>query len=129
MRHSSGKAQVEPIAALAAVFAVCVGLAVYAGAVDGLLGGDDRDVAETVLDRTAREAGPPGVVTVAGLRNADLAPPGWTANVTLRTATERVALGPTAPSETTTQQAQRTVPVRLGPGQVRPGRLVVEVWK
>lgn len=126
MRRSSGKAQVEPIAALAAVFAVCVGLVVYAGAVDGLLGGDDRDVAETVLDRTAREAGPPGVVTVAGLRNADLAPPGWSANVTLRTAAERVSLGPAPPAET--QQAQRTVPVRLGPGQVRPGRLAVEVW-
>lgn len=127
MRRWSARGQVEPLAALAAVFAVCVGLTVYAGAATDLLGGTDRDVAETVLDRTAREAGPAGFVTMEDLKNVDPAPPGWQANVTLRTPRERTTLGPSPPDET--QRARRQVAVRVGPGQLNPGTLVVEVWK
>ncbi|MHB9288393.1 hypothetical protein ACKVMT_15290 [Halobacteriales archaeon Cl-PHB] len=127
MRRSLARGQVEPVAALAAVFAVCAGLAVYAGAVGGLLGGDDREVAETALDAAARDAGPPGVVTVDGLRSVAVAPHGWTANLTLRTAAQRIHLGPTPPDDA--QRASRQVAVRLAPGRIRPGSLTVEVWQ
>jgi hypothetical protein len=127
MRRSSGRAQVEPLAALAAVFAVTVGLAIYAGAVDGVLEGSDRDVSAEVLDHAVREAGPPGLVTVEGFEHLSVAPAGWQANLTLRTSRGRYTVGPTPPERS--QRASRTVAVRHAPGRIDPGVLVVEVWQ
>lgn len=126
MGRSSARAYVEPIAALAAVFAVVVGLAVYTGAVGEFLGRNDRPVAETVLEEFVREARTDGVVDperLAGLQ----APTGWRVNVTLATPTDRWTRGPTPPDSA--DRARREVAVRLAPGSIRPGRLTVVAWR
>jgi len=129
MPRSSGRGQVEPLAALAAVLAVGVGLGLYAG-VSGINGGTDREHtrADVVLEE-ALAASPSAVVVVPGAlpRPAALVPPGWRANLTLRTTAGHRAAGPPRPLDADT--ATRLVPVRLAPGRVRPGRLRVAVWR
>lgn len=125
MSRSSARGYVEPLAALAAVFAVVVGLTVYAGGLEGVLRPGDRSIAESVLDDVATAAETRGVVEPAAVETA--APPaGWDANVTLATREGRITRGPTPPADA--DRATRRVSVRLAPGTVRPGRLVVEAW-
>lgn len=126
MGRSSARATVEPLAALAAVFAVGVGLALYAGALpvsEDEAGLDAAGVLQevrlaatdgAVLDPT-RVAVPPDV------------PAGWRVNVTLRTRSRTRQLGP--PVAGTPARADRPITVRLAPGRLRPGRLSVAVWR
>lgn len=126
MPRSSDRGYVEPLAALAAVFAVAVGLTVYVGGLSGVLGPDDRSAAETVLDDLVGTSATMGVVDPGAVRDA--APPaGWQANVTLATRDGRWRRGPTPPAGA--DRATRRVSVRLGPGTIRPGRLTVEAWR
>lgn len=126
MSRSSGRGYVEPLAALAAVFAVAVGLTVYVGGLQTALAPGDRSVAETVLDDIVTEATTMGVLEAAAIRSAE-PPAGWQANVTLATRDGRWTTGPTPPAAA--DSATRRVSVRLAPGTVRPGRLTVEAWR
>lgn len=128
MRRSSVRGYVEPIAAIAAVFAVGVGLTVYAGGLQGALAPDSGDtaVAETVLSEIAANASTMGVLDPSAVRTGR-PPAGWSANVTLSTREGRWQTGPTPPARA--DSATRRVSVRLAPGTVRPGRLTVEAWR
>ncbi|MFB6168629.1 MAG: hypothetical protein ABEJ43_07255 [Haloferacaceae archaeon] len=128
-RSSARRGQVEPTAALAATFAVVVGLGLYAGALaDATPGRADRDLAKPALDRAHAALSPDGTVVLpdrigAGRR---VAPDGYRTNVTVRTAERRWTAGPAPPRSAET--AARSVGVRLGPADVRAGTLRVEVW-
>lgn len=126
MGRSSARGYVEPLAAIAAVFAVAAGLALYAGAVDRALAPDDRSVAEPVLQELLQDARIDGVVTPSRLASAT-PPTGWTANVTLATPDGRLTRGPIPPESA--DRARRQVAVRLGPGTIRPGTLTVVAWR
>jgi hypothetical protein len=129
MSSSSGKAQVEPLAALAAVFAVGVGLALYAGALDTALATleSDRSLAPAAADRFVAAASTFGAVDPP-LEDALAAarPTGHRLNVTLRTANASWTAGPRAPE--TARCERRRVGARVAPGRVRPARLEVCVW-
>ena len=125
MRRSSARGYVEPFAAIAAVLAVAAGLTIYVGALGDTLDGDDRPVAETVLEDVQAAGATLGVVEPADLR-AVRPPAGWHANVTLATRDGRWTSGPTPPVHADAASARLSV--RLGPGTVRPGRLTVEAW-
>lgn len=128
-RSSARRAQVYPTAALAATFAVVVGLGLYAGALtDATPGRADRELAKPALDRAHAALSPGGTVVlpdrVEAARRAG--PDGYLTNVTVRTAERRWHAGPAPPESTET--AARSVGVRLGPADVRAGTLRVEVW-
>lgn len=128
MRQSSARGYVEPIAAIAAVFAVAVGLTVYVGGLqESMEPAPQSDaVAESALADVLTTASTMGVVDPAAVSDA-VPPAGWTANVTLSTRDGRLRVGPAPPVEAAT--ATRRVSVRLAPGAVRPGRLTVAVWR
>ena len=133
MRRSSGRGQVEPTAALAAVFAVCLGLSLYAGvATDAVPAGSPsvgpsgtaRQTADAVAD-AARSA---GAVDPGRLSGAlDAGPSGRRLNATLWTADRRWAAGPTPPARATA--ARLRVTARVGTADVDPATLRVEVWQ
>jgi len=128
MRRSSDRGQFEPVVALVAVLAISAGLVTYADVLAGVLPGEaDRETAETALDRVhdgLRVAG----VSLPGRLNGtlDSAPDGWGINVTLRTRAGNWRAGPAPPEDGI--RASRPVGVRVAPGRLRPGRLVVVVW-
>lgn len=127
-RSSARRGQVEPLAALAAVLAVGVALAGYAGALDAALpAGSDRDRAEPMLDRAAATLRPDGVARPARLARAADPPRGYRANLTLTAAGHRWTVGPPVPGSANT--VARRLPVRVAPGEVRRGRLRVGVWR
>jgi hypothetical protein len=120
---------VYPTAALAATFAVVVGLGLYAGVLaDATPGRDDRALADPALDRAHAALSPEGTVVLPErVRSAvTTGPDGYRTNVTVRTAARRWSAGPPAPRSAET--AARSVGVRLGPADVRAGTLRVEVW-
>lgn len=128
MSRWSGRAQVEPLAALAAVFAVGVALSTYAGVLDSTLPTSDRDLAGPTVERVERRASDAGVLDpdslAGGLRAG---PDGYRLNLTLTAAGRTWSAGPPAPASA--DAASTTVSVRVAPGRVRPGRLRAEVWR
>jgi len=129
MSHSSGRrAQVEPFAAIVAVFAVGIGLTVYAGALDANLPGErERNRADPTLDRVVTQVSEAGVVNPDQIDAATtVTPAGAEVNATLVAAGQRWHVGPAPPA--TADVASQRVSVRVHPGQVRPGRLEVAVW-
>jgi len=127
-RWSGRRGQVEPLAAIAAVFLVGAGLAVYAGVLDDVaLGDDERAVADAGLDSVERTVERGGVVDPnrLGAVRGD-GPAGYTLNATLEAADRRWHVGPAATASAT--NASERVSVRVDTGRVRPGRLVVRVW-
>lgn len=126
MSHSSGRGYVEPVAALAAVFALGLGLTVYAGTLHETRPANDRQVAETVLASLQQDAAVLGTLEPARLRRAE-PPANWSANVTLVTADGRWVHGNVPPPRARRASAQ--VAVRRAPGRVLPGRLEVAVWR
>jgi hypothetical protein len=144
-RHrAASRGQAEPLAALIAVTLVCVVLSLYVGTLSTVVGQSesDRRVAESTLEGVWRDASEDGVYE----RGTDLAtavspssiPDGYAVSVEIAVVsadgTERTAgrarLGgddaDAAPANA--QRASRPVSVQRSPGDVRPGRLVVEVW-
>jgi hypothetical protein len=122
---------VEPTAALAAVFAVCVATTLYAGVLGDAVTTTDRDLGDPTLTRVHDAVSDRGVVDVGGLsRAANAAPRGHRLNVTLRADGQRWGYGPDAPPATreSGDRASRRVSVRRGPGDVVVGRLAVVVW-
>jgi hypothetical protein len=123
-----GRAQVEPLAALAAVFAVCVGLTLYAGVLSSVTPGTSRDLAEPTLDRVHDRLSTGGVGVPARLDTAAHAgPDGYDLNVSLTADDRRWTLGPSPPPGVA-DTASRSTGVRVAAGRVRPGRLRVVVW-
>lgn len=129
MSRSSGRAQVEPLVALVAVAAVCLGLSLYAGVLDDVLRDrSERATPETVADRALAAVAPAGVARPALLPEAAAtAPDGYRVNATLLTGDRRFAAGPAPPAGART--ATRPTGVRVAPGDVRPGALRVVVWR
>ena len=128
LRSSARRGQVEPLAAIAAVFALGVGLTVYAGALtDALPGGSEPSVQPT-LGSAERAVSDGGVVDPGRLTAARAATPdGHRLNATLETDERRWHLGPTPPG--TARNGTARVSVRTAPGRVRPGRLTVRIWR
>lgn len=129
MSSSWGRGQVEPLAALAAVFAVGVGMSLYVGALDTTLPRliSDREVAPAAADRMTAEASSFGAVDPPLEDSAATArPSGHALNATLRTKGVEWTGGPPTPSDAECEH--RDVSVRIAPGRIRPGGLEVCVW-
>lgn len=143
MSHSSGergrprhepsggvRAQAEPLAALAAVFAVIVGLGIYVGGLHAAVpAAGPEPVAPTALDAAVdRTSDPAGVLAPGRLaRVPDVAPAGHRVNATLTTADRQWRIGPPVPADATDRAARR-VAVRQAPNRTVVGRLRVIVW-
>lgn len=138
MRHSSGEStvsgggprgQVEPLAALVAVFAIATALTLYAGVVGDVLDRDEsRDTVEVTLDAVAAEVTEAGVAEPQRLSRASQATPdGRELNVTLRGDGTVRQYGPTPPERA--EQASRPIGVRTEPGRVGAGELRVVLWQ
>ncbi|RXK48484.1 DUF7285 family protein [Halorientalis pallida] len=129
MSRSSGRrGQVEPLAAIVAVFALGVGLTVYAGAVDDALPGTEpRNVAQPTLSAVEDTVETAGVVRPGRLDGTkSAAPAGRRLNVTLTAGDRRWSRGTSPPDSA--QLASTRVSVGLESGRVQPGRLTVRVW-
>ncbi|WP_135829137.1 DUF7285 family protein [Halorussus halobius] len=124
---AGSRAQVEPLAALVAVFAVGVALAAYAGVLDGTLSTPDRNLADPTVERAEHAIAGTGVADPdalpAGLRAA---PDGHRVNLTLEAAGRTWRAGPSPPARA--DAADLAVSVRVAPGRIRPGELRAEVW-
>lgn len=128
-RWSTRKAQIEPLAALVALFAVCAGLTAYASVLHTTVGSPaGRNVAEPTLERVQHASSDDGVVRPSRLaRGLNAGPDGHGVNLTLKTDGAEWHAGPDRPPSA--DVASRTVSVRLEPGRVRAGRLKVAVWR
>jgi hypothetical protein len=128
MSRSSGRGQVEPVAALVVLVAVCTAVSTYAAAVDGAVRSEERSVAPPTLDRVVDTLAAGGVAEPTRTERAGRSgPAGYRLNVTVAAAGRRWHAGPTPPREGG-ETATRELGVRLDPGRVRPGRVRVEVW-
>lgn len=130
MSSSSGRGQTEPLAALAAVFVVAIGMSLYAGVLDHALDGSpDRDVAEPTLDRLERTVAPDGVVTPARLDDAiEQAPADYRMNASVHADSRTWSVGPAPPNATVDRESTRLA-VEITPTAVEPGELRVVVWR
>lgn len=126
MPRSSARGYIEPVAAIAAVFAVVLGLTVYASVDRPDHRPTDRSVAGAVLEELRHQLQVDGVLAPARLSDADV-PTGWSVNVTLATPSGRWTRGPAPPGDA--DRARRAVAVRLGPTAIRPGSLTVVAWR
>lgn len=126
----SRRGQVEPLAALAAVFAVGVGVSLYVGALDATLSNltTDHRIAAVALERFLAESSafgsvrPPVEEAAASAR-----PTGRRLNATLRADGAEWTGGPARPSSS--ECVARRVSVAVEPGRVRPGILEVCTWR
>ncbi|SDM10698.1 hypothetical protein SAMN04487949_0873 [Halogranum gelatinilyticum] len=126
------RGQTEPVVALVALFAVCVGVSLYAGVLSDVTTslGSERDVAGPTLDRVEHAISTTGILDpVREERALDAGPDGYGLHVSVRADGQRWTAGPTPPEDEATQTASRRVGVRVGSGQIRPGRLQVVVWR
>lgn len=130
MSSSSGRGQTEPLAALAAVFAVAIGLTLYAGVLDDALEATpDREVAEPTLDRVERTVAPDGVVRPGRLEDAaEHAPDGYRLNVSVHADDRTWSVGPAPPNATVDRSGTR-IAVEVTPTAVEPGELRVVTWR
>lgn len=126
MSRSSDRAAVEPLAALVAVFAVSVGLTLYAGVLDDAVETTEPNRAPATADAVSERLTTVGVADPGRVDDSlDAAPSGHTVNVTL-VADQRWAAGPSPPP--TADTGVRPVSVRVAPGDVAGGQLRVSVW-
>lgn len=129
-RSSARRAQVEPVAAVVAVLALCLAIAAYGVVSAGVLPDSKSSApASQVLDAAADAASTEGSVVVSPSRlSADVAPVGYEAALRL-SADDRTWTAGASDPPPEAASASRRVPVRVGPGDVVPGRLTVEVWE
>lgn len=122
-------AQVEPLAALAAVFALTVGLGLYVHALGGTVSTGPRPLAPTALDAVASAASDPtGVIDPARLDVArGAAPADHDLNATVTTGDGYWAVGPPIPPGVP-DRARRRVAVASRRNRTVTGRLRVVVW-
>jgi hypothetical protein len=131
MPRSSDRGGVEPFAALAAVLAISAGITIYAHSVGQALpkqADDDRRTPRIALERAYDRVQQTGIVHPSRLPSAtDALPVHLRANVTLRTEGHSWSVGPTPPGSV--RAARRSVGVRTGSGQIKPGTLTVKLWE
>lgn len=131
MSRSSGRrAQVEPVAAVVAVLALCLAIAAY-GSVRGsvLPAADGPAPADQVLGDAVDAATPAGSVVASPARlTGGVAPVGYEVSIRL-TAGDRAWTAGARNPPPAAASASRRVPVRLNPGEVQPGQLTVAVWQ
>lgn len=140
------RGQSEPLAALIAVTAVCVLISLYAGTLSTAVGqsGSERRVAEAAMEGIWRDVSDNGVfdseTAVGAAVSPSSIPDGRAVAVEITVVaddgTERTAgsarfggheAGVDPPDGA--QRATRPIAVQRRPGDIRPGRLVVEVWQ
>lgn len=141
---SRSRGQTEPLAALIAVTVVCVVISLYVGALSTVVGQSEseRRLAESSMDGIWRDISSEGVFEVdteiAEAASPSSIPDGHTVAVEVTVVapdgSEHTAgsarlgeSGANGPPEDA-QRASRPVSVERTAGDVRPGRLVVEVW-
>ncbi|MFC7186831.1 DUF7285 family protein [Halorubrum yunnanense] len=129
---AADRAAVEPLAALVAVLAVGAALGLYVVALDDATVDREQPGAETTLDRVERTAMVGGVVEPDRLRDAEPFRYPTTATVEADGTTWRIKSGEDAPERAgtgdgTTAVAERSVTVRVAPGQNVRGTLRVVV--
>ena len=131
MSPSSDRGTAEPLATLVAVFAVGLGLALYAGVLDDAFGtlDDDRNIATPTADTVEQQLSTAGVVQSERVDAAlQAVPANYHGNATVTATTgERWTAGREPPGRADTEA--RTVSVRVGPGAVRRGTLTVRMWR
>lgn len=129
MSRSSGRAQVEPVAALVAVAVVSLALGLYAGVLDSASPGQqERHVPETALAAVEDRIAPAGVVRPERVPGAPAAgPTDYETNVSVTADDRQWTAGPGPPA--TAGNASRRVSVRAAPARVVAGRLRVAVWR
>lgn len=129
-RSSTRRGQTAPIPALVAVLAVCLGISLYAGVLADAVPERDRDLAGPTLDRVADGLTETAVARPGRLSSAvERGPDGYDLRATLTAGGERWSVGPAPPESGDADEASRGLPVRLGPGEIVPGRLRVVVWR
>lgn len=129
-RASLRRGQVEPLAALAAVFAVTVALGLYAGALQSASPPvAEPDPAPPALDAVAGAASDAtGVLDPGRLAPAlGAAPDDRRVNATLTADGRQWRVGPPTPA-TVSGRAGRRVAVATAPNRTAVGRLRVIVW-
>lgn len=153
-RSSTRRAQTEPLAALAAIAAVGVALVIYAGAFADVLPADsDRSVEDATLERVWQEVETGGTIETGSAELGDelryvidgidpaVVPDGYAVRVTIagvdengdRAADSRIIdragiHSSSAAVPARARSAKRPIAVQRSPGDVRAGRLRVEVW-
>jgi hypothetical protein len=129
-RSSARRAQVEPVPAVVAVLALCLAVTAYGTVSAGVLPDAGASApGEQVLEDAVDAATPTGSVVVSPSRlTGGVAPVGYEAGVRLSAGERSWTAGASDPPPEAATASQR-VPVRLGAGTVRPGRLTVEVWQ
>lgn len=149
MSLPDNRGQTEPIPALVAVAAVCLGVSLYAGyAADALPGTSDRAVEETTLDSVWTELGEDGLYDpnedALGTLSSESLPNGYHVRISVsvedargeQRVVERVRIDaydntdPGSPSADALT-ASRSIPVvdEDLQGDVNVGTLSVEVWE
>jgi len=128
MSRSSGRAQTEPLVALVAVVAVCLGLGLYVGVLDAELApSSERNVAASAIEPVEDALAPSAVALPDRIDDGQAnGPGGYRTNVTLTTEDDRWRAGPPAPANA--DSARKRLGVRVDPTQVRTGTLRVRVW-
>jgi hypothetical protein len=129
-RSSARKAQVEPVAALVAVAVLGLAVGAYATVRADVLPGAERDApANAVLAETVDAATTSGAVAVSPstLEVDSVAPAGYEVSVTITAGDSEWTRGAEHPPPDAASDSRR-VPVRVAPGQIRPGRVTVVVW-
>jgi hypothetical protein len=143
--ESADRGGTEPLAALVSVAAICVALSVYAGFASVVIGeSGDGNIDRATLDSVWTAVNEDGVVETAELRDQlgpETLPRGHrvAVNVTIvgddgrlqtrgRVTFDRNATVADLEPPPTAATSDRPVPVRVGEGDIRPGRLRVVVW-
>lgn len=125
---SQHKGQTEPLAALAAVFALGIGITAYAGVLDATVEPVARNVAQPTLNNVHEAVTVSGAVDPSALEAGfDAGPTGYDLRITATADGRTWTVGPKSPPGA--DVASRVVSVRFEPGVVRAGRLRVEVWQ
>ncbi|MEF8936310.1 DUF7285 family protein [Halobacteriaceae archaeon SHR40] len=144
---SPDRGQTEPLAALVSVAAVCFAVSLYAGTVADILPktGSDRAVGEPAADSIWQEISEEEIydsrTDIESALPSSSLPQGYrvAVEVTVVDGPSMATVGSGRFDETGTVAAteppegaeviERPVSVRLPSGEIRPGRLTVEVWK
>ena len=144
-QHSRG--QTEPLAALVAIAAFCAAFSMYTGVHASLLSdqGSDRALGEPTTDRIWNDISDDGVFYRDSLDiDSTTLPTGYYVAVTVTTvgdegrikSVDRTTYDPDGkPLDANPEppdgadRYQRRISIQHGPGDVRPGSLVVVVWE
>ncbi|WP_267645925.1 DUF7285 family protein [Halolamina litorea] len=120
----------SPTAALVAVTAIGLGLSLYATAFAGAVPTTHRDVATPTLSAVHDVVAPAGVAAPGEVApSTSVGPDGWELYVELRAGDRRWSAGPAPKPTAESRAADRRVPIRISPGQVRSGWLRVVIHR